>query len=87
MIWHQISALAKVKGLNEIILLGVYEDSVLAQFLGESRREFPNVQIMSVPAAHLFKAQDQRDGASEEGRGRRGRCELGNEGSRRDEDR
>ena len=45
MIWHQISALAKVKGLNEIILLGVYEDSVLAQFLGESRREFPNVQI------------------------------------------
>ncbi|KAL7414499.1 nucleotide-diphospho-sugar transferase [Mrakia frigida] len=45
MIWHQISALAKVKGLNEVILLGVYEDRVLEQFLRESRREFPGVQI------------------------------------------
>jgi len=45
MIWHQISALAKVKGLKEIILLGVYEDGVLAEFLRESRREFPEVQI------------------------------------------
>lgn len=45
MIWHQISALAGVKGLTEILLLGVYEDSVLADFIKQVKREFPNVSI------------------------------------------
>lgn len=49
MIWHQISALVKVQGLTEILLLGVYEDSVLSEFVKETRREFPNVQIKSGP--------------------------------------
>lgn len=66
MIWHQISALAKVKGLNEVILLGVYEDRVLEQFLRESRREFPGVQIKSVDSSFLGDGRD-------EGGARRGR--------------
>ena len=48
MIWHQVSALAQVKGLTEILLLGVYEDSVLADFVKQVKREFTHLNIRSV---------------------------------------
>lgn len=45
MIWHQLSALATVPGLSEIIIIGFYEDSVMSGFIKDSKREFPNVAI------------------------------------------
>ncbi|WVF67434.1 hypothetical protein IAT40_002190 [Kwoniella sp. CBS 6097] len=45
MIWHPLSALAKVPGLTEIIIIGFYEDSVMSSFIKESKREFPNIGI------------------------------------------
>lgn len=45
MIWHQLSALAGVPGLTEIIIIGFYEDSVMSGFVKDSKREFPNVAI------------------------------------------
>lgn len=52
MVWHQISALARVEGLTEILLLGVYEDSVFADFVKQVKREFPNIAIRSVAHPH-----------------------------------
>lgn len=45
MVWHPLAALAKVPGLSEIILIGFYEDNVMAPFVKESQREFPNIRI------------------------------------------
>ncbi|WVQ80063.1 hypothetical protein IAT38_002164 [Cryptococcus sp. DSM 104549] len=45
MIWHPLSALAKVPGLTEILIIGFYEDSVMAPFVKEAKREFPNIAI------------------------------------------
>jgi hypothetical protein len=53
MIWHQVQALSQVPGLSDIVLIGVYEDSVFATFLKESKREFLNVNIRS--ASHPYR--------------------------------
>ncbi|CAD6577166.1 MAG: Proteasome subunit alpha type-2 [Tremellales sp. Tagirdzhanova-0007] len=45
MIWHQLSALARVSGLTEIIIIGFYEDSAMSGFVKDSKREFPNIAI------------------------------------------
>ncbi|KAK8854716.1 hypothetical protein IAR55_003455 [Kwoniella newhampshirensis] len=45
MIWHPLSALAKVEGLTEIIIIGFYEDSVMSGFIKKAKREFPNIGI------------------------------------------
>ncbi|RXK41105.1 mannose-1-phosphate guanylyltransferase [Tremella mesenterica] len=45
MIWHPLSALAKVPGLTEVIIIGFYEDSVLSGFIKDAKREFPNIAI------------------------------------------
>ncbi|WVQ71947.1 hypothetical protein IAR50_001489 [Cryptococcus sp. DSM 104548] len=45
MIWHPVSALSKVAGLTEIIIIGFYEDSQMAPFVKEAKREFPNIGI------------------------------------------
>lgn len=43
MIWHALRSLAALPNLSEILLVGVYEDSVFTDFLRQARREFPNV--------------------------------------------
>lgn len=45
MVWHPLNALAQVPGLTDIIMIGFYEDSVMASFVRESQREFPNIRI------------------------------------------
>ncbi|KAK6910735.1 mannose-1-phosphate guanylyltransferase [Kwoniella mangroviensis CBS 10435] len=45
MIWHPLSAFAKVPGLTEVIMIGFYEDSVMSGFIKEAKREFPNIAI------------------------------------------
>jgi mannose-1-phosphate guanylyltransferase len=45
MVWHPLAALAQVPGLTDIIMVGFYEDSVMAPFVKESQREFPNIRI------------------------------------------
>jgi mannose-1-phosphate guanylyltransferase len=45
MVWHPLNALAQVPGLTDIIMIGFYEDSVMAPFVRESQREFPNIRI------------------------------------------
>ncbi|WWC63373.1 uncharacterized protein I303_105973 [Kwoniella dejecticola CBS 10117] len=45
MIWHPLSAFAKVPGLTEVIIIGFYEDSVMSGFIKEVKREFPNIGI------------------------------------------
>ncbi|PLW30728.1 hypothetical protein PCANC_20230 [Puccinia coronata f. sp. avenae] len=44
-IWHGIQALSKIPDLKEILLIGFYEDSVLAPFIKQASRDFPNLQI------------------------------------------
>lgn len=48
MIWHPLSALARVEGLSEIIIIGFYEDSTMSGFVKDSKREFPNINIRYV---------------------------------------
>lgn len=45
MIWHPTAALAQVPGLTEIIIIGFYDDIVMAGFVREAKREFPNIGI------------------------------------------
>lgn len=45
MLWHPLAAMAKVPGLTEVIIIGFYEDSTMAGFVKESKREFPNISI------------------------------------------
>lgn len=45
MVWHPLSALARVPGLTEVVLIGFYEDSVMAGFIKDVKREFPNIAI------------------------------------------
>ena len=48
MIWHPLAALAAVPGLTDIIIIGFYEDSTMAGFIKDSKREFPNIAIRFV---------------------------------------
>jgi len=45
MIWHHIQALSKVEGMHEVLLVGFYEDSVMASFVREASKDFPNLSI------------------------------------------
>ncbi len=45
MIYHHVSALAKVPGMKEIILLGFYEQSIFDRFLTEVQLEFYNIKF------------------------------------------
>lgn len=44
-IWHGIQALSKVANLKEVLLIGFYEDSILAPFVKQASRDFPSLQI------------------------------------------
>lgn len=48
MIWHHIQALSKVEGLGEVLLIGFYEDAVMAPFIKDVSRDFPNLAIRYV---------------------------------------
>ena len=57
MIWHGIQALSKVEGLKEVILIGFFDDTVFAQFLRETAKDFPSLSIRWVISSlHLIAA-------------------------------
>lgn len=45
MVWHPLAALAKVPALTEVLIIGFYEDAVMAGFIKDAKREFPNISI------------------------------------------
>ncbi|KAI9105742.1 nucleotide-diphospho-sugar transferase [Phlyctochytrium arcticum] len=45
MIFHHVSALAKLPGMKEVILVGFFENSVFDRFLTELQMEFPNLSL------------------------------------------
>nr|ODN91682.1 mannose-1-phosphate guanylyltransferase [Cryptococcus depauperatus CBS 7855] len=45
MIWHPLQALSKVTGLTDVVIIGFYEDSQMAPFVKEAKREFPDIGI------------------------------------------
>ncbi|KAI8819210.1 nucleotide-diphospho-sugar transferase [Fimicolochytrium jonesii] len=45
MIYHHVSALAKLPGMREILVVGFFENSVFDRFLTEVQLEFPTVPI------------------------------------------
>ncbi|RHZ87706.1 hypothetical protein Glove_31g17 [Diversispora epigaea] len=44
-IWHHLEALSKVEELQEVLLVGFYEDKVLERFIEDSSRDFPQINI------------------------------------------
>lgn len=44
-IWHGIQALSKISDLKEVLLIGFYDDSILAPFVKQASRDFPSLQI------------------------------------------
>ncbi|KAJ3020281.1 Proteasome subunit alpha type-2 [Thoreauomyces humboldtii] len=45
MIYHHVSALAKLPNMKEILVVGFFENSVFDRFLTEAQMEFPDVPI------------------------------------------
>lgn len=44
-IWHALTAIAKVPAIREVVLVGYYEESVLRDFIKDSSKEFPQLSI------------------------------------------
>ena len=44
-IWHCLTAIAKVPAIREVILVGYYEESVLRDFIKDSSKEFSQLSI------------------------------------------
>lgn len=48
LIAHHVAALSKVKGLQEILIVGFFEDSVFANYIDQASNEFPSIHIKYV---------------------------------------
>ncbi|KAI9796367.1 MAG: Proteasome subunit alpha type-2 [Piccolia ochrophora] len=44
-IWHCLTAIAKVQAIREVILVGYYDESVFRDFIKDSSKEFPKITI------------------------------------------
>ncbi|KAI9757824.1 MAG: Proteasome subunit alpha type-2 [Lichina confinis] len=44
-IWHAVTAIAKVSAIREVVLVGYYEESVLRDFIKDASKEFPQLNI------------------------------------------
>ncbi|RMZ80931.1 hypothetical protein DV737_g2727, partial [Chaetothyriales sp. CBS 132003] len=44
-IWHCLQAVAKVKVIKEVILIGYYDESVFREFIKDSAKEFPQLKV------------------------------------------
>lgn len=42
---HHLDALSKVKGLKEVLIIGLFEDKVFAPYIDNAAIEFPNLNI------------------------------------------
>lgn len=45
MIWHPLTAVAKVPSIKEVYLIGYYEESIFAPYIREWSTEFPDLTI------------------------------------------
>ncbi|SCZ90633.1 BZ3500_MvSof-1268-A1-R1_Chr1-3g02115 [Microbotryum saponariae] len=45
LLWHSIQAASKVDGLHEVILIGFYDDAIIAPFVKAASIDFPNLSI------------------------------------------
>jgi mannose-1-phosphate guanylyltransferase len=45
LITHHLVALSKVKGLQEVLIVGFFEDGVFSRYIEEVSHEFPNLNI------------------------------------------
>lgn len=45
LIAHHLAALSKVKGLQEVLIIGFFENSVFANYIDQASNEFPNIHI------------------------------------------
>ncbi|SGY33323.1 BQ5605_C002g01480 [Microbotryum silenes-dioicae] len=45
LLWHSIQAASKVDGLHEVILIGFYDDAIIAHFVKAASIDFPNLSI------------------------------------------
>ncbi|KAJ1328064.1 mannose-1-phosphate guanylyltransferase [Microdochium nivale] len=44
-VWHCLTAIAKVPSIQEVIMIGYYDESVFRDFIKDSASEFPNLPI------------------------------------------
>ncbi|KAL7785931.1 nucleotide-diphospho-sugar transferase [Trichoderma ceciliae] len=44
-IWHCLSAVARVKQIQEVYIIGYYDESVFRDFIKDSAREFPGINL------------------------------------------
>ncbi|GAA5829419.1 hypothetical protein JCM5353_008689 [Sporobolomyces roseus] len=44
-IWHSLVSLSHVEGLNEVFLIGFYDEAVINPFVKEASKDFPNLSI------------------------------------------
>ncbi|GAA6009594.1 hypothetical protein JCM11491_001028 [Sporobolomyces phaffii] len=44
-IWHSLVALSHLEGLNEVFLIGFYDEAVINPFVKEASKDFPNLTI------------------------------------------
>ncbi|KAI9672961.1 MAG: Proteasome subunit alpha type-2 [Caeruleum heppii] len=44
-IWHCLTAIAKVPAIREVILVGYYDETVFRDFIKDSSKEFPHITI------------------------------------------
>ncbi|KAH8882231.1 nucleotide-diphospho-sugar transferase [Thozetella sp. PMI_491] len=44
-IWHCLTAIAKVPSISEVYLIGYYEESIFRDFIKDAASEFPNLSI------------------------------------------
>lgn len=45
LISHHLEALSKVKGLQEVLIVGFFEDAVFERYIEQASNEFPNLNL------------------------------------------
>ncbi|RQM05942.1 hypothetical protein DH86_00002504, partial [Scytalidium sp. 3C] len=45
-IWHCLTAIAKVPHIQEVDMIGYYDESVFRDFIKDSQKEFPQLKIV-----------------------------------------
>jgi mannose-1-phosphate guanylyltransferase len=45
LISQHLDALSKIKGLQEVLIIGFFEDSVFSRYIEQASIEFPNINI------------------------------------------
>jgi mannose-1-phosphate guanylyltransferase len=52
LISHHLSALSKIQGLQEVLIIGFFENTVFQRFIDDSANEFPDLHVKYVLFRH-----------------------------------